>query len=299
MIPPSVGICLQAGTAVGQGPHGAGLAAPTASPHKPALCREGLGKASPGKGTGRGVTDRQPLPGAPVPAPAGTELRCPGMGRSLRGERTPQRGFSGVPRPAGGGGGPHGRPLQSRGGRGASLLGWGKTDRGQTDRGQGAVLCPFPVRSLPTKAALSQPAAPGAPLGRDPVGREPEDPSEGTRWKGDLAAPPGSGQDAAPGRRCRAAGAEGSREHRESDGAGAGQERGSGSQLPGSHSPLEHAGSRTGRPLRCWTGLPAVRALLSALFLLLLLFFFFSLLFPFSLPSLSEVEPRGMAEQVG
>lgn len=47
----------------------------------------------------------------------------------------------------------------------------------------------------------------------------------------------------------------------------------SGARAPRSHSPLEHAGNGTGRPLRCWPGLPAVRALLSVLFLFLLLFF--------------------------
>lgn len=56
-------------------------------------------------------------------------------------------------------------------------------------RGHGAVGCPFPVRTVSTKPALSHPAAPGAPLGRDPVNRGPGTASRGTGWERDRRTP--------------------------------------------------------------------------------------------------------------
>lgn len=52
-------------------------------------------------------------------------------------------------------------------------------------RGHGAVFCPFPVRTVSTKPAFSHPAAPGAPLGRDPVNRGAGTTSGGTGWERD------------------------------------------------------------------------------------------------------------------
>lgn len=91
------------------------------------------------------------------------------------------------------------------------------------------------------------------------------DPSAGTRCK------------RGPGRtRERRAGGRGAR---------TGQERGWGSPLPASHSPLEHAGSGTGRSLRCWPGCPRSGASLCPLPspFFFFLFSYFSLFPPLAL----------------
>lgn len=133
MVPPAMGICPSLARPW-ERDLPAGLTAPTAplsptTPRKPALCRGGLGNASQGKG----VTDRQRLPGAPVPALAGAPVRRDGA-RFTPGPDIPKSLPRGTPARGGNTGGwdPRLGALcrAERGGR-ASLLEWGQTDRGQ------------------------------------------------------------------------------------------------------------------------------------------------------------------------
>lgn len=211
----------------------AGRAGDPAAPGPSTQTSSFQGKA--GKGIPRDWgAPRPPLPVAPILPPAGPELRCPGMERNLCRERSPESLLR-VPRP----GDPAWEPRRAAA-AGGSLVGWGQTDRGRMTH---SVLSRFHTPIVPTRAALPRPATPGVKRERDPVGRDPRSPpalgSVGTAAPGSGSGGHGTAEPGIPG-----------------FGAGAGQERGSGCALPGDHSPLEHAGSGTGRPLRCWPGCP-------------------------------------------
>lgn len=234
----------------------------------------------------------------PVPPPRFPPCRRAGApvprdGRGLRWEWTPREPSPGYPGPGVMGEDPAWELSVEPGRGGASL-----PARGQTDRGQTPSFVPSPSAASPAQVALSQPAAPGASLGRDPAGRGPGHTSEGTRWKGDRAAPqaPGRAQrrDGGAGRRERRAGDTGSQTVLELGGSGAGA--GLGLPAPrqslttgtcwewdGAAAPLLAGAARGPGASLC----PLPPPLLPP-----------PLLFPFSLPSLSEVEPRGMAKQV-
>lgn len=167
------------------------------------------------------------------------------------------------------GGGPRLGALCRAGAGGSVAAGTGTDGQGTDGQGIDAILCPFPTRSPPP---------PSCPF---PASRSGGHPSEGTRWG--SRSPPGCGQGGSGGQGTAAL-------ERGRNGA-----EGLGLPAP-RHSPLEHAGSGTGRPLRCWPGLPAVRALLSALFLFLLLFFFF--FFP-TFPLFPPLALRGGAKRDG
>lgn len=147
-----------------------------------------------------------------------------------------------------------------------------------------SVLSRFPMPTLPTRAALSRPVTPEATLERDPVGRGPR-------------SPPAPGRTQCRDGGAKAAGVEDtgrrSRGHQDSV-----RERSrSGAQAPRSPEITHHWNMLgVGRGGRSAAG-RAARGPGASLCALpppppLLFSFFFFLLFLFSLPSLSEVEPR-------